>query len=158
MKKLIILLLLAPILLLSQPYFNVTDNNGNTWDSDEILEQGTTIIVQFFSPSMTCWPSSNSVENLNKAYESYYGCNDIFFIQVAEWGNEAQVNAFIEEFGNPSIPYVIGYDQGQTLTFDWMEWGLEWASECWLVRPDGSYEYDIPFMWDLEQQALIDVL
>ena len=35
MKKLILSLLLAPILLLSQPSFNVTDSNGETWNSEE---------------------------------------------------------------------------------------------------------------------------
>ena len=39
-----------------------------------------------------------------------------------------------------------------------MDWGLQWAHELWLIRPDGSYEVDIPFSWDLEQQVLIDAI
>ena len=158
MKKLILFISLTPILLLSQPSFNVTDNNGNTWNSNEILEAGTSIVVCFFSPSMTCWPSANHIIKLAEADSLYGECNDIFFLQVAQWGNEYQTTSFLEEFGNVEIPYVVGYYEGQTLTFDWVDWGLQWAYETWLLRTDGSYEFDIPFGWDLDQQVLIDAL
>ena len=78
MKKLILSLLLAPFLLVSQPQFSVTDYNGNTWDSNEILEQDVTIVIQFFSPAMTCWPSSNSIELLTEAYNLYGHCNKLY--------------------------------------------------------------------------------
>jgi len=159
MKRLILMLLLAPFLLFSQPEFTITDNNGNVWDSNILLEEGNTIIIQFFSPSMTCWPSYQSIMNLTQAYSEYGSCNNkLFFIQVAEWGYWSTVGPFVEEFGSSDIPYVAGYAEGQELTIDWMDWGLQWAYECWILRPDGSYEYDIPYMWDLEQQTLINVL
>ena len=158
MKKLILSLLLAPILLLSQPSFNLTDNNGDTWDSNELLEQGTTIVIQFFTPAMTCWPSSNSIENISSAYDQYGNCNDIVFIQVAQWGGESTTSSFMEEFSNPEIPYVVGYPEGQSLTIEWMDLGLQWAYECWVLYPNGEYIVDLDFQWDLEQTVLIDLL
>jgi hypothetical protein len=158
MKKLFLSLLLAPLLLFSQPSFTITDYQGNVWDSNEMLEAGITIIVNFYSPSMTCWPSSNSIELLTEAYNQYAGCNKLFFLQVAEWGDESQVISFLEAFGTTEIPTLIGDEGGSTLTFSWVEWGLQWANELWLIRPDGSYEVDIPYSWDIEQTVLIDAL
>jgi len=158
MKKLILSLLLAPFLLISQPQFSITDYNGDTWDSNELLEQGVTILIQFYSPSMTCWPSSNSTELFTEAYSQYAGCNKLFFLQVAEWGTEYQTIEYLEAFGTTEMPTLIGNEGGQTLTFEYMDWGLQWAHELWLIRPDGSYEVDIPFSWDLEQQVLIDAI
>ena len=123
-----------------------------------MLEEGITIIVNFYSPSMTCWPSSNSIELLTEAYNQYAGCNKLFFLQVAEWWNESQVISFLEAFGTTEIPTLIGNEGGSTLTFSWVEWGLQWANELWLIRPDGSYEVDIPYSLDIEQTALIDAL
>ena len=108
MKKLILSLLLAPFLLVSQPQFSITDYNGDTWDSNELLEQGFTIVINFYSPSMTCWPSSNSIELLTEAYNKYANCNKIFFLQVAEWGTESQVTNFLNTFGSLDIPTLIG--------------------------------------------------
>ena len=158
MRKFILFFLLTPCLLISQPSFNVTDTNGNLWDSESLLADGKTIIVTFFSPSETCWPSSNQITKLGEAYNAYYSCNDLFFIQVAQWGGEYTTTNYVEQFGNPNIPAIIGYYQGQELTMSWMEWGLQWAYETWLLRPDGSYEVDIPYAWDLDQQVLIDAL
>ena len=159
MKKLILSLLLAPFLLVSQPQFTITDIEGNMWNSNDMLEEGTTIIIQFYSPSMTCWPSSNSIELLTEAYNEYAGCNKLFFIQIAQWGSEYQVVNFLEAFGNTEIPTVVGYGMGQELTWEFADnWGLQWAYELWLMRPDGSYEVDIPWAWDLEQTVLIDTL
>ena len=158
MKKLILSLLLAPFLSFSQgPSFNITDNNGNVWDSDSLLEQGTTIIVQFFTPSMTCWPSSNAVENIASAYEKYK-CNDILFIQVAQWGNEQTVYNFMEEFANLEIPYVSGTEGGSDMTWDWMDVGLQWAYECWVLWPNGEYIIDLEGQQFLDQEVLIDLL
>ena len=159
MIKLILSLLLAPILAFSQgPSFTITDYNGNIWDSNELLEQGITILIQFHSSSMTCWPSSNSTELFTEAYNQYAGCNKLFFLQVAEWGTESQTIEYLEAFGTTEIPTLIGNEGGQTLTFEFMDWGLQWAHELWLIRPNGSYEVDIPFSWDLEQQVLIDAI
>ena len=159
MKKLILSLLLAPLLAFSQgPSFTITDYEGNVWDSNAMLEEGVTIIINFYSPSMTCWPSSNSIELFTEAYNKYAGCNKLFFLQVAEWGTESQTVNFLEAFGTTEIPTLIGSEGGQTLTFEFMNWGLQWANELWLIRPDGSYEVDIPFSWDLEQQVLIDAI
>ena len=160
MKTLFITILFTPFFLFSQgPSFLVTDNNGTVWNSNDLLEQGTTIVVTFFSPSTTCWPSVNHIINTNVAYEKFNPCNDIFFIQVAQWGGEFTVSNFVEDFGNPEIPYVIGYYQGQTLTIEWMDWGLQWAYESWLLRTDGSYEYvelSVPIVkygWELPNQV-----
>jgi len=165
-KYFYVLLLLAPFLLVGQgPSFIVTDQDGNVWDSDSLLEDGTTIIVEFFSPSMTCWPSSNAVQNITEAYNEMYHCNKLFFLQVAQWGYSGTVENFIEEFGDTNIPYIAGYDTwivetttGQELTIEWMDFGLMWAYECWILRPDGSYEYDLPGMAGLETNALIEFL
>ena len=70
MKKLL-LLLIIPFLSISQPSFNVTDANGNLWDSESLLATGKTIIVTFFSPSETCWPSANQITKLGEAYNAY---------------------------------------------------------------------------------------
>ena len=158
MKKFILLFLLTPCFLISQPTFNVTDSNGNLWDSESLLADGKTIIVTFFSPSETCSPSASHIIKLNESYNAYYSCNDLFFLQVAQWGSEYQTISFVQQFGNPNIPTVVGYTQGQNLTYDWMDWGLMWAYETWLLRPDGSYEADIPYAWDLDQEVLIDAL
>ena len=159
MKKLILSLLLAPLLAFSQgPSFTITDYNGNIWDSNELLEQDITILIQFYSPSMTCWPSSNSTELFTEAYNQYAGCNKLFFLQVAEWGTESQTIEYLEAFGTTEMPTLIGNEGGQTLTFEFMDWGLQWAHELWLMRPDGSYEVDIDFSWDIEQQVLIDAI
>jgi len=158
MKKLILSFLVAPLLLISQPSFTVTDSNGDFWESASLLAEGKTIVVTFFSPSETCWPSANHITKLSEAYNSYYMCNDLFFIQVAQWGNEYTTTNFVEQFGNPYIPAVVGYNQGQELTMAWLDWGLLYAYETWLLRPDGSYVVDIPFAWDLDQQVLIDAL
>jgi len=159
MKRIILTLLLAPFLAFSQgPSFNVIDNEGNSWDSDSILAEGSSIVITFFSPNTTCWPSANQITKLNEAHGLYDECNDIFFIQVAQWGNNSFTSNFVEEFGNPNIPTVVGYDQGQELTMEWMDWGLMYAYETWLLRPNGSYEINIPFAWDMEQQVLIDLL
>tara|TARA_B100000902_G_C26945712_1_gene733276 strand:+ start:105 stop:746 length:642 start_codon:yes stop_codon:yes gene_type:complete len=157
MKKLL-LLLIIPFLSISQPSFNVTDANGNLWDSESLLATGKTIIVTFFSPSETCWPSANQITKLSEAYNAYQSCNDLFFIQVAQWGSEYTTTNYVEQFGNPNIPAIVGYYQGQELTMSWVDWGLQWAYETWLLRPDGSYEFDIPYAWDLDQQVLIDAL
>ena len=161
-KYFYVLLLLAPFLLAGQgPSFVVTDQNGNTWDSDSLLADGTTIIVEFFSPSMTCWPSYNAIMNLTEAYNEMERCNKLFFIQIAEWGTVYTVGNFIEEFGDTSIPYVAGTTGGTDLSYEWVEWGLQWAYECWILRPDGSYEYDIPGLASepsLELNYLIDFL
>lgn len=159
MKKLILLFLLTPVLLFSQPQFTITDLNGDTWDSNELLESGITIVIQFFSPSMTCWPSSNSIELFTEAYSEYGLCqNKLFFLQVAEWGLYSTTLNFIDEFGTTEISTLAGISGGEDLTYEWMEWGLQWAYELWLLRPDGTYEYDIPYAWDLEQQVLINLL
>ena len=158
MKKLILSLLLAPFLLISQPQFSITDYNGDNWNSNELLEQGITIFIQFYSPSMTCWPSANSTELFTEAYNQYAECNKLFFLQVAEWGTEYQTIEYLETFGTTEMPTLVGNEGGQTLTFEFMDWGLQWAHELWLIRPDGSYEVDIPFSWDLEQQVLIDAI
>ena len=100
----------------------------------------------------------DQIIKLAEAYDIYNECNDIFFIQVAQWGNNSFTSDFVEEFGNPNIPYVVGYYQGQELTWEWMDWGLTYSYETWLLRPDGSYEVNIPFAWDMEQQVLIDAL
>ena len=156
MKKLIILLLL-PFLLFSQVAsdFSVTDTNGNEWDLYPLLDEGTTVVIQFFSPSMTCWPSSNSIENLTDVYYEYSSCNNIVFLQVAEWGWISAVVEFINEFGDSNIPTIPGYYEGQQLT---MNYPVTTAYEVWLIRPDKSYINDIPYMWDLEQEVLADVL
>ena len=158
MKKLILSLLLAPFLLVSQPQFTITDYEGNTWDSNELLEQGITILINFYSPAMTCWPSSNSIELFTEAYNKYAKCNKLFFLQVAEWGNESQTIEFLEAFGTTEIPTLIGTEGGSTLSFEFMDWGLQWANELWLLRPDGSYEADIPYSWDLDLQVLVDAI
>ena len=159
MKKLILSLLLTPLLLVSQPQFSIIDYNGNAWDSNELLEQGITIVIQFYSPSITCWPSSNSIELFTEAYNKYADCNKVFFLQVAEWGSEYQVVSFLETFGTTEIPTLVGYEGGQDLTWEFVDnWGLQWAYELWLLRPDGTYEVDIPWAWDLEQTVLIDTL
>ena len=159
MKKLILSLLLAPLLLLSQPQFTITDYEGNVWNSDSLLEEGTTIVMQFYSPSMTCWPSSNSIELFTEAYNKYNECNKLFFIQVAEWGSTMAVYNFINTFGTFDISTLIGTEGGQALTIEFADnWGLQWAYELWLLRPDGSYIQDIDYAWDLEQQVLIDAL
>ena len=151
MKKTLYVLLLAPLLLAGQgPSFTVTDQNGNIWDSDSLLANGTTIIVDFFSPSMTCWPSAHHVQNVTETYNEMYHCNNLFFLQVAQWGWPSTIETFIEEFGGTNIPYVMGYDgwdqttiSGQDLTIEFMDFGLMWAYETWLLRPDGSYEVDL---------------
>ena len=159
MKKLILSLLLAPFLLLSQPQFTITDINGNTWDSNEMLEEGTTIVIQFYSPGPTCWPSIQSIENFTEAYYEYgSGCNKLFFLQVAEWGSATTVVGFLMDFGTMEIPTIVGNEGGNDLALEWTNWGLQWAYELWLLRPDGSYEFDIPYAWDLEQQVLINTL
>ena len=122
MKK-ILLLLIIPFLSISQPSFNVTDANGNLWDSESLLATGKTIIVTFFSPSETCWPSANQITKLGEAYNAYQSCNDLFFIQVAQWGSEYTTTNYVEQFGNPNIPAIVGYYQGQELTMSWVDWG-----------------------------------
>tara|TARA_B100000427_G_C15396549_1_gene545711 strand:+ start:144 stop:788 length:645 start_codon:yes stop_codon:yes gene_type:complete len=159
MKNLILSLLLVPFLVCCQgPSFTLTDNNGVIWDSETWLNLGVTIVVQFFTPSMTCWPSSNSIENISSAYEQYGNCNDILFLQVAQWGGEFTTSNFMEEFSNPEIPYIVGYPEGQSLTIEWMELGLQWAYECWVLYPNGEYLIDLDYQWDLEQTVLIDLL
>ena len=158
MKHLLLSLLLTPFLLIGQPSFNVTDSNGSLWSSESLLEEGKTIIVTFFSPAETCWPSANEITKLGEAYNAYSYCNDLFFVQVAQWGNEYTTTNFVEQFGNANIPTIVGNYQGQELTLSWIDWGLQWAHETWLLRPDGSYEFDIPWAWDLEQQVLIDAI
>ena len=64
-----------------------------------------------------------------------------------------QTVEYLEAFGTTEIPTLVGDGGGQTLTYEFMDWGLQWAHELWLIRPDGSYEVDIPFSWDLEQQV-----
>ena len=165
-KYFYVLLLLAPFLLAGQgPSFTVTDQDGNVWNSDSLLAEGTTIVIDFFSPSMTCWPSANHIQNVTEAYNEMYGCNKIFFLQIAQWGYSTTVGEFIEEFGDTSIPYVPGYNvwgietsTGQELTAEFMDFGLMWAYETWLLRPDGSYEYDLPGMSGLEVNTLIEFL
>ena len=166
MKKLFYVLILAPFLLAGQgPSFTITDQNGNVWDSDSLLAEGTTIIIDFFSPSMTCWPSSNHIQNITETYNEMYHCNKLFFLQVAQWGWPTTVENFIEEFGDTNIPYVVGYElweqttiSGQDLTIEFMDFGLMWAYETWLLRPDGSYEYDLPGMSGLEVNTLTEFL
>jgi hypothetical protein len=158
MKKLFLSLLLAPLLLFSQPSFTVTDSNGLIWDSQVWLDQGVTIVIQFYSPSPTCWPSSQSIENFTNAYYEYSKCNDILFLQVAEWGSTATVIGFLNDFGRMEIPTIIGYDEGNDLTIEFTEWGLQWAYELWLLRPDGSYEFDIPYAWNLDNPPLNNIL
>jgi hypothetical protein len=166
MKKLILILLLAPVLLLSQPSFNVTDSNGNVWDSEEILEQGKTIIVQFFSPTVFSYGSSWSIEHLTEAYNNYGLCNDVFFLHVAEWGSEYEwatyldnliEGGYIDSLENVA-PTIIGTEGGIELTYEWMEWGLQYSFELWMIRPDGSYEYTIPHSWNPELTVLADAL
>ena len=156
MKKLILTLLLIPYLLLSQVASNflITDTNGNTWELYSLLNEGTTVVIQFFSPSMTCWPSSNSIENLTNAHYEY-SCNNIVFLQVAQWGWESEVVDFINEFGTTNIPTIPGYYDGSELT---MNYPVTIAYEAWVIRPDGSYINDIPYMWDIDQEVLANVL
>ena len=158
MKKLILLIILAPVLLLSQPSFNVTDSNGNTWNSDDILEQEITIVINFFSPGWACSPSANSIELFTEAYNQYSSCNKLFFIQVSEWGSVATGEEYINIYGTTEIPSIVG-DEGYELSWEWVnEYGLMWSHELWILRPDGSYIQDINGAWDLDQQVLIDEL
>ena len=166
MKKLILSLLLAPILLFSQdelPNYTATDIQGNEQDLYEYLDQGITVILQFLSPSMTCWPSSNSLENLANAYEEY-GCNDIQFIIVAQWGSAEELNEFIEEYGGPDgfdIPAIAGDEGGESITTSFYIPEIDiniCEQECWIIRPDGSYLDGVPLMWDLEVQSLDYIL
>ena len=165
MKKLFYVLILAPLLLAGQgPSFTVTDQNGNIWDSDSLLAEGKTIIIEFFSPSMTCWPSSNAIANIAEAHRKMNSCNDLFFLQVAQWGYNWEVEEFIEEFGDTSIPWIPGYNlwnpeiSGYDLTGEFVEYGLQWAYECWVLRPDGSYEIDLYGMASDTNNYLIDFL
>ena len=127
MKKLILTLLLIPYLLLSQvaSNFSITDTNGNTWELYSLLDEGTTVVIQFFSPSMTCWPSSNSIENLTNAHYEY-SCNNIVFLQVAQWGWESEVVDFINEFGTTNIPTIPGYYDGSELTMNYITCPCGW--------------------------------
>ena len=161
MKRLILSLLLAPVLLFSQGDFDnfiAIDTQGNEHNLYEYLDQGTTVVIQFLSPSMTCWPSSNSLENLAKAYERY-GCNDIQFLIVAQWGSAEEINEFIESNPIPEatqIPAIAGDDGGQLITQ--FLFPISEAYECWIIRPDGSYLDGVPLMWDLEVQSLDYIL
>ncbi len=164
MKKLILTLLLAPFLVFSQgPSFTITDYEGNIWDSDSILAEGNTIVIQFYSPGSNCWPSAQSIELLHEAYNKYNECNKLFFIQVAEWGTDDWVVDYVNTYSTTDIPTIVGgcngCGLGYDLTWDWIDnWGLLWAYELWLLRPDGSYIQDIPWAWDTDQQVLIDAL
>lgn len=161
MKNLILSLLLAPFLLFSQtelPNFTVTDIQGNVHDLYEYLDQDITVVIQFLSPSMTCWPSYNSLKNLMTSYEEF-GCNDIQFLIVAQWGDVEDITAFIEEYGGPDgfkVPAIAGDDGGNLITQ--FLFPITQAFECWIVRPDGSYIDGVPFMWDLEMETLSYIL
>jgi len=158
MKKLILILILIPYLLLCQS-FNITDINGNNWDSDLLLLEGKTIVIQFFSPSLSCWPSYQSIMNLTETYYEYSTCNDVFFIQIAQWGEETQVSNFINLYGDSNIPTVLGGDEGEDIIMEWVNlYGLMWAYECWVLSPSNSIVQNLPWMSDLSQDALMDHL
>ena len=161
MKNLILSLLLAPVLLFSQgPSFSVTDSNGVLWDSETWLDLGVTIVVQFFAPSETCWPSYQALQNLSLTNDLLGNCNDILFLQVATWGNEYTSVNYVEEFGTLECPVIDG-DQGYEMAMSWYgeeNFGLTAVYELWILHPDGSYSGDINFASDLYQTVLIDAL
>ena len=161
MKKLILILLLVPFFTFSQgPSFTVTDSEGITWDSQTWLDQGVTIVIQFFAPSETCWPSYQALENLSIAYDEYGKCNDLLFLQVATWGGEYTCVNYVEEFGEVNCPIIDG-DQGNAMAMSWYgddNFGLQAVYELWILHPDGSYDGDVDFASDLDQTVLIDLL
>ena len=161
MKRIILTLLLAPFLAFSQgPSFTVTDNNGNIWDSQVWLDQGVTIVIQFFAPSETCWPSYQALQNFSDAYNGYGKCNDILFLQVATWGEEYICTNYVEEFGTLECPVIDGV-QGYDMAMDWYgdeNFGLSAVYELWVLHPDGYYDADVSFASDLDQTVLVDLL
>ena len=88
------------------------------------------------------------------SYEDF-GCNDIQFLIVSQWGDEEDITAYIEEYGGPDVSQVpaIAGDSGGNLITQFL-FPISEAYECWVVRPDGSYIGDVPFMWDLEMETL----
>ena len=161
MRKLILVLLLVPFFTFSQgPSFTVTDSEGITWDSQTWLDQGVTIVIQFFAPSETCWPSYQALENLSIAYDEYGKCNDLLFLQVATWGEEYTCINYVEQFGEINCPIIDGF-QGNDMAMSWYgddNFGLQAVYELWVLHPDGSYDGDVNFASDLDQTVLIDLL
>ena len=59
---------------------------------------------------------------------------------------------------NPNFFPSLEFPSGQELTINFMDFGLMWAYECWILYPDGSYESDLPGMSELESNALMEFL
>ena len=158
MKKLILAFLIAPFLLFGQgPSFAVTDSDGIIWDSQTWLDEGVTIVIRFFSPSETCWPSYQSLQNLSLVYDEFGKCNDIIFLQVATWGEEYTCVNYIQEFGEVDCPVIDG-NQGYDMAMSFTDFGLTAVYELWILHPDGSYTADISFASDLDQTVLMEAL
>ena len=161
MKRIILALLLAPFLLVSQtveslngiaPDFTVTDIQGNEHNLYYYLDKNYTVVLQFHSTSATCWPSYDSVANMTEAYYDY-GCNRVIFINIAWNGNIYNTNYYADLYRDPNIPFVTAEEGGAEIAFT--VYPVVVAYECWLIRPDRSFLYQIP-NWD--QGVLAEVL
>jgi len=152
------------------PNFIATDIQGNEHNLyEDYLDQGITVILQFHSPSLTCWPSFESTIQMNYAYLNYEYCNNkIKFIHIAEWGNDYLLEQYLDEYGidilmpvsppddglySYDIPAISGTGGGSDIT---QEYNVTWAYEVWLIRPDKSFIADIAPAW--EENVITDVI
>lgn len=78
------------------PNFTAVDVHGNTHDLYSYLEEGKTVVLDFFYT--TCGPCQYYAPQVNLVYEKY-GCNtqDVFFLSIDFDDTDAQVIAYEEE-------------------------------------------------------------
>ncbi len=91
--------------------FTVTDLEGNEYQLFDILDnQEKYVLIDFFFT--TCVPCQQTAPKVNEAYE-YFGCNkhDVVFLAIDNGNNNAQCEAFDEQFG-VHYPTISGTEGG----------------------------------------------
>lgn len=113
------------------PNFEATDVHGNTHNLYEYLDQGKTVILDFFFT--TCIPCQFYTPQVNLAFEKY-GCNmgDVVFISIDYEDTDAQVIAYEQEY-DIHYPSISGVEGGGNAIVQ--DYGIQGFPTFFVVSP-----------------------
>jgi thiol-disulfide isomerase/thioredoxin len=114
--------------------FTVKDTEGNTYQLYDILDQGNTVVIDFFT--VTCGPCATYASEISQSY-SHFGCNsgNVVYLGI-NWGDDnTQVHEFGQTYG-AFYPEVSGLEgNGNHVVADY---GVLSYPTVIIIRPDHS--------------------
>ncbi|HKK59767.1 MAG TPA: TlpA disulfide reductase family protein [Salinivirga sp.] len=141
MRKLLsVLLILAfPVVTLSQaPDFTMTSTSGETYNLQDQLDSGKTIVLDFFST--TCGTCQTGVPTVEKIWNDVLLNGEKGWVWAVEIGyhNETQIDEFFNEYGGTFPAFSVVEDDSiinPDFGFD-----VPYAPQYFVVCPDGKYK------------------